>query len=64
MDAKLLRNLEEFDRWKTTYLAHHDFTDLLPLKFPCWAIAVVLYEESCAMYLYREDIEGMLAELE
>jgi len=65
MNLELLKNQEEFEAWKEGNIFSGDTAEQ-PSEFPCYARTVVQSrprEEECAVYLYRKDVEKMLADM-
>lgn len=65
MKQRLLKDEEDFLKWKRDYLCEGDTADT-PKKYPCYASTFVsnwAYQEETAEYLYAEDIESLLNEL-
>ena len=65
MHLELLMSQAEFEAWKdeNIYPFAGDVASQ-PIEFPCYARTIVQswnLEEESAVYLYREDIEKMLA---
>jgi hypothetical protein len=65
MHERILKNEEDFVKWKSDYLCDSDTVED-PVKYPCYAKTRVSnwnYQEETAEYLYVEDIENILKEL-
>jgi hypothetical protein len=62
---QLLRDRDEFEQWKREHIFEGDTAED-PKEFPCLAATDVVnwrYEEVRAVYVYRDSIDEMLAEL-